>query len=107
LTNLGQPVVDAPAQRPRHVERLGLDPAERTEERQYADLDPLAVHPAEMEIDVIESFGERCVASSGGPPMGMHVDHRWFLHGKSGSLTPTAARRKVQQPSHVDRWHQP
>ena len=58
-TNRRQPVVDAPAQRPGHVERLGLDPAERAEQRQHADLDTLAVHPAEMEIDLVEGLGER------------------------------------------------
>ena len=33
LANSGKPVVDAPAQRPRHVQRLGFDPAEGSEER--------------------------------------------------------------------------
>ena len=118
LANRGKPVVDAPAQRPGHVQRLGLDPAERAEQRQHAHLDPLAVHPREMEIDVIEGLGERLfahprglqhldavriahdarfpgagaqgVGDFGGPPMGMHVDHGHgcFLHGLSGSLTP-------------------
>ena len=62
LANRGKPVVDAPAQRPGHFQRLGLDPAERAEQRQHAHLDPLAVHPTEMEIDVIEGLGERLFA---------------------------------------------
>jgi len=59
LTNRGKPVVDGPAQRPGLIQRQGLDPAERTEERQHADLYFLPVHPTEMEIDVIEGIGER------------------------------------------------
>ncbi len=102
LANRRKPVVDEPAQRPGHLQRLGLDPAERAEERQHAQLDPLAVHPREMEIDVVEGLGERLFAHPrglqhlgavlvaqdarflgagaqgvgyfGGPPMGMHVD---------------------------------
>ena len=102
LADRRKPVVDAPAQRPGHVQRLRLDPAERTDERQHAHLDPLAVHATEMEIDVIEGLGERLFAHPGlqhldavliahdarflgtgaqgigyfgGLPMGMHVDH--------------------------------
>src|SRR5208282_5660180 len=118
LANRGKPVVDGPAERPGLIRRQGLNPAERTEERQHARLHPLAVHPSEMEIDVIEGLGERLLAHPrglqhldtvriahnarfpgtsaqgagyfGGPPMGTHVDHGHgcFLHGPSGSLTP-------------------
>ena len=71
LANRGKPVVDGPAQRPGHVQRLGLDPAERAEERQHAHLDPLAVHPGEMEIEVVEGLGERLFAH----PRGLqHLD---------------------------------
>jgi hypothetical protein len=66
LTNRGKPVVDDPAQRPGHVQRLRLDPAVRTEKRQHAHLDPLAVHPTEMEIDVVKGLGERRFAHSRG-----------------------------------------
>ena len=104
LANRGKPVIDAPAQRPGHLQRLRLDPAERAEQRQHAGLDPLAVHPREMEIDVVEGLrraalrpsaglqhldavriahdarlpgaGAQGVGDFGGPPMGMHVDHR-------------------------------
>src|SRR5260370_973910 len=69
-----------------------------------------------MEVDVVESLGERrfahpsgtqhldavlvaqnarfpgpgaqSVGYFGGPPMGMHVDHGCFLNGSFGSLTP-------------------
>ncbi len=103
LADRGEPVIDGPAERPGLVQRQGLDPAERAEERQHARLHPLAVHPREMEIDVIEGLGERRFAHPrglqhldavriahnprlpgtgaqrvghfGGPPMGMHVDH--------------------------------
>ena len=114
LANRRKPVIDAPAQRPGHFQRLRLDPAERAEERQHAGLDPLAVHPREMEIDVVERLGERRfahprglqhldavriahdarlpgagaqgVGDFGGPPMGMHVDHHGcFLHRLSAT----------------------
>src|SRR5947208_5910650 len=59
LTYRGKPVIDGPAQRLGLIQRQGLDPAERTEKRQHARLDPLAVHPTEVEIDIIEGLRER------------------------------------------------
>ncbi len=100
--NRGKPVIDDPAQRPGHFRRLGLDPAERAEEGQHARLDPLAVHPGEMEIDVVEGVGERRFARPGaqglgqfgGPPMGMHVDHhRSFPPWADRQLNPVTACR--------------
>ena len=116
LADRRQPVVDAPAQRQGDVQRLGLDPAERSEQRQHAHRDPLAVHAREMEIDVIEGGGDRLfahppglqhldavpiahdarflaagaqgVGDFGGLPMGVHVDHGRVLHRFSSSLTP-------------------
>ena len=117
--NRREPVIDAAAQRPGHLRRLGLDPAERAEQRQDAGLHSLAVHPREMEIEIVEGLGERLfahprglqhldavliaqdarlpragaqrVGNFGGPPMGMHVDHRGhgcFLQEPFRSLTP-------------------
>jgi hypothetical protein len=128
LANRGKPVIDGPAQRPGLFQRLGLDPAERAEERQHARLHPLTVHPREVEIDLVEGLGERLFAHSsgfqhfdavlvardtrfpgtgaqgvgdfGGPPMGMHVDHHGcLLHPVSGSLTPRRLGRKARELS--------
>ena len=104
LADRGKPVIDAAAQRHGDLRRLRLDPAERAEQRQDARLHPLAIHPREMEIEIVERLGERLLAharhlqhfgairvahdarfaGAGAqrvgdfrrPPMGMHVDHR-------------------------------
>src|SRR6185437_2582183 len=123
LADRRQPVIDAAAQRPGHVDRLGFDPAERAEQRQHARLHPLAIHPGEVELDIVERVGERHLAHArpqhldfgvvlddarlagagaqgvggfGGPPMGVHVDHHGYvLQRLSRSLTLTVARRKA------------
>jgi hypothetical protein len=56
VADRGTPVVDDPAWRHGHVQRLGLDPADEPRVRARAPR-PLAVHPTAMEIDVIQRLG--------------------------------------------------
>ena len=62
LADPGESVVDEPAQRDGYVERLALDPAERAEQRQHAGAHALAVHPREVEGNVIKRLGQRLLA---------------------------------------------
>jgi hypothetical protein len=62
LADRRKPIIDALAQRHRHFRRLCLDPAERTEQRQHAHLDTLAVHPRQMRIHLVERLVERLFA---------------------------------------------
>ena len=106
--DLRKTVVDGPAQRNRHLKRLGLDPAAHAQERQHAGSDALAVHSGKVAVYVVKRLGYRlfadprlqhldavlvahnarfpragaqCIDQFGGSPVCMHVDHGSLLYG--------------------------